>query len=203
MKALSKSAVFFTMALLAACVTINVYFPAAAAEKAADRFIGDVYGTTPGAEPAQEQAPGPTSQRQGQYDLEQPLLIALLNSAISPAYGGVDINVKTPAIDQIKASMQARHKGLAPFYNSGAIGMTGSGLITVRDLNAVKLPDRRRLQQLVADENRDRNALYPEIARANNHPEWEKEIRDTFARVWVEKAPSGWWYQQGSAWKQK
>ena len=30
--------------LAAACVTINVYFPAEAAEKAADRIIQDVYG---------------------------------------------------------------------------------------------------------------------------------------------------------------
>src|SRR5690625_723113 len=30
--------------ILAACVTINVYFPEAAAERAADRFIRDVLG---------------------------------------------------------------------------------------------------------------------------------------------------------------
>ena len=29
--------------LLAACVTINIYFPAAAAEKAADKIIDDVW----------------------------------------------------------------------------------------------------------------------------------------------------------------
>ena len=30
--------------LIAACVTINVYFPAAAADKAADQFINDITG---------------------------------------------------------------------------------------------------------------------------------------------------------------
>lgn len=30
-------------ALLSACVTINIYFPAAAAEKAADRIIDEVW----------------------------------------------------------------------------------------------------------------------------------------------------------------
>ncbi|MEE8343267.1 MAG: DUF1318 domain-containing protein, partial [Gammaproteobacteria bacterium] len=44
---------------------------------------------------------------------------------------------------------------------------------------------------------------YGEIARANGHPEWEKEIRGTFAKRWVANAPSGWWYQQGTTWKQK
>ncbi len=31
------------MLLLTACVTINIYFPAAAAEKAADKIIDDVW----------------------------------------------------------------------------------------------------------------------------------------------------------------
>ncbi len=31
------------MATLTACVTINIYFPAAAAEKAADKIIDDVW----------------------------------------------------------------------------------------------------------------------------------------------------------------
>ena len=35
---------------LSGCITINIYFPAAAAEKAADRIIDDVLGK--GAEPA-------------------------------------------------------------------------------------------------------------------------------------------------------
>ena len=33
--------------LLAACVTINIYFPAAAAEKAADEIIKDIQSVTP------------------------------------------------------------------------------------------------------------------------------------------------------------
>jgi uncharacterized protein YdbL (DUF1318 family) len=56
----------------------------------------------------------------------------------------------------------------------------------------------------VADENRDRNALYREVANANNHPEWEAQIRATFAKRWIERARAGWYYQDASgAWKQK
>lgn len=44
-------------AVLAGCVTINIYFPAAAAEKAADKIIDEVYridqgGGTTGDKPA-------------------------------------------------------------------------------------------------------------------------------------------------------
>ena len=40
--------------LLSACVTINIYFPAAAAEKAADRIIDEVLQVKPVAKPATE-----------------------------------------------------------------------------------------------------------------------------------------------------
>lgn len=45
------------IALTAGCVTINIYFPAAAAEKAADKIIDEVYridqgGGTTGDKPA-------------------------------------------------------------------------------------------------------------------------------------------------------
>ncbi len=49
------------LALLVACVTINVYFPAAAAQEAADRIINKVYGSEgEGGESAP--APKPESQ---------------------------------------------------------------------------------------------------------------------------------------------
>ncbi len=37
---------------LSACVTINIYFPAAAAEKAADKIIDEVWQTEPSDKPA-------------------------------------------------------------------------------------------------------------------------------------------------------
>ena len=39
--------------LLPACVTINIYFPAAAAEKAADKIIDDVWQLKNGQKPAE------------------------------------------------------------------------------------------------------------------------------------------------------
>ena len=46
-----RIAAFFTACAAAGCVTINIYFPAAAAEKAADRIIDEVYGLKPAAKP--------------------------------------------------------------------------------------------------------------------------------------------------------
>ncbi|MAT65712.1 MAG: hypothetical protein CMN57_08710 [Gammaproteobacteria bacterium] len=190
------------LTLLAGCVTINVYFPAAAAEQAADRIIRDVYGVPQREEiPAQEQpAPAPDSR----LESDRPLWVALLEAAVTPAAAAADINVQSPAINRLRAQMKARHRQLEPFYQQGAVGIAANGELRIRDMNAVALRDRARVQQLVAEENRDRQALYAEIARVNGHPEWQDEIRATFARRWIDNAPAGWWYQDaGGSWKQK
>ncbi|MEQ1487143.1 MAG: YdbL family protein [Methylotenera sp.] len=119
------------------------------------------------------------------------------------ANAAADLDVNTPTISAIKASMQARHTQLAPHYVSGAIGLTGDGLIAVRDTTALPLKDRQGINTLVAAENGDRNALYKEIAAGNGHPEWRGDIQATFAGRWIDKAQSGWWYQKDGAWVKK
>ena len=48
--------VIFAAFALSACVTINIYFPAAAAEKAADKIIEEVWQTQKPAHPTSNQA---------------------------------------------------------------------------------------------------------------------------------------------------
>ncbi len=190
---------------LLACVTINVYFPAAAAEKAADRILDEVYGKLPPGSPAPKPA---TPEKGSDAGLSNPLAavgMQVLDWLVSPAHAEADINIDTPAISAITASLSARKPRLQPFYASGAIGMGADGTLAVRDLNAVPLKDRNTLKQLMADDNKDWNALYREVAAANGHPEWEGEIRATFVRRWVANdATAGWWYQgSGGKWQQK
>ena len=138
---------------------------------------------------------------------KQLLAITLLLAATLAAplaIAAADLEINTPAIAAIQGSMQARHGQLAPYYASGAVGLTRDGLVAVRDANAVLLKDRQGVNSLVAAENKDRNALYKEIASANGHPEWESEVRNTFAQRWVQKAQGGWWYQDaGGGWVKK
>ena len=49
------------MILIPACVTINIYFPAAAAEKAADQIIDEVWQLKPGEEPPAKGSTKPTN----------------------------------------------------------------------------------------------------------------------------------------------
>jgi uncharacterized protein YdbL (DUF1318 family) len=184
------------LALPAACVTINVYFPEAAAQKAAEQFVDKVIGEQ--AQPAQPSTDQPPPGKSPGA--------MLLDLVIPSAYAqAADINIQTPQIQAIQARMRQRFSDvLSKFCASGAIGFTRDGLVAVRDAASIPLPDRARVNAAVADENRDRQAAYREIALANAHPEWEKQIRDTFAKQWIQQARPGWYYQDASgAWKQK
>ncbi len=135
------------------------------------------------------------------------VLLALLLMLVGiPAlcHAEANLEINTPAIASVKQSMQSRHAQLDEYYNSGAVGLTQDGTVQLRDANAVPLAKRQQVNTLVAAENRDRDTLYREIARANNHPEWEAKIRSTFGQRWISRAKSGWWYKASNgAWKQK
>jgi uncharacterized protein len=131
-------------------------------------------------------------------------LVALMLGVAGAALAQANLEINTPAIASLKASMQNRHAQLAGFYASGAVGLTRDGNIALRDANAVPLAQRQHVNSLVAAENQDRAALYREIARANGKPEWENDIRATFAQRWIEKAQPGWYYQNSSgSWVRK
>jgi uncharacterized protein YdbL (DUF1318 family) len=185
-------------ALPAACVTINVYFPEAAAEKAAEQFVGKIIDS---ATPQSQPEPAPVEKPPG----DSPGAM-LLNFFVASAHAQeANINIQTPQIQAIQARMKQRFDTtLAKYFASGAIGFTKDGLVAVRDAASVPLPERAGLNQAVADQNRDCNAVYREIAVANGHAEWEAQIRSTFAKQWVQQAKPGWYYQDAAgAWKKK
>jgi uncharacterized protein YdbL (DUF1318 family) len=184
---------------LGACVTINVYFPAAEAQQAAEEFVEKVIGEDDaGVSGGQPQALLMPAARRGFDPLS--LLIPTAH-----AQSQEQLNIRTPAIQAIRDRMAQRFQGtLQPHFDSGALGFGKDGLVVVRDAGLLPLKDRVAVNAAVADDNRDRKALYREIAVANNHPEWEAQIRETFARQWVASARKGWWYQAADgSWKQK
>lgn len=130
--------------------------------------------------------------------------LALLLLLAGNAWAQANLEVNTPAIAALQSSMQKRHADLASFYGNGAVGLTRDGFVALRDANAVPLAQRQQVNGLVAAENQDRSALYREIARANGRPEWENDIRTTFAQRWIDKAQGGWHYQNNAGvWTRK
>lgn len=135
------------------------------------------------------------------------LRVVVLTASIGvtgPAAAQANLQIDTPAVAAIRASLRDGHQQLRPLYVSGAIGLTRDGNIGLRDANLVPLAQRAQVNAQIAQANQDRAALYREVARANGKPEWEGEIRSTFAQRWIERAPAGWYYQNPSgAWVQK
>ena len=188
---------------LTACVTINVYFPAAEAKEAAKQFVEKVIGDDTQPAPAKPPADGGG----GMAGLSFPHFDPLMLVGIAPAYAqdASHFKLDTPVIQTIESRIDARFDSqLRAGFESGALGFTRDGLVQVRDAGKLQLKDRVAINQAVADDNRDRKAMYREAAVANGHPEWESEVRDIFAKQWIAAAHKGWWYQDTSGgWKQK
>lgn len=188
---------------LVGCVTINVYFPEAAAQKAADQFIGNVIDAAGQREPAPKSpAPAATPPANGHPPL------AMLLDLIIPTAAAADvpnIRIQTGATDAINGRMRDRFQGpLGALLNSGAVGFTHDGLVAMRDAASVPLSQRAQANVTIADENRDRLALYREVANANGHPEWAAQIQATFAKGWINRAKAGWYVQDAAgAWQRK
>lgn len=199
MKTLKVALIVLALMITGSCVTINVYFPAASAEKAAEKFVGEVLG-----EPQKDGSLfGPEDPRSGAvFRFAGEILDYFVPSAQAQQ---AEIDINTPQINAIKERMAQRQRdNLNAFFDAGAIGFSNDGLVVLRDRAAVPLSDRRNLESIVAEENRDRKAVYREIAVANGHPEWEGDIQKTFAQEWVSSARKGWYYQDASgAWLQK
>jgi hypothetical protein len=202
---------------LTACVTINVYFPAAEAKEAAKEFVENVIGDEAAQDDGAQEAGGGGGGmamllsrievphlETGRLDIAAIDPLSLVGIGSAHAQGQPDITIRTPAIQAIQSRMASRFDStLSRHFDSGALGFTGDGLVTVREAGKLQLKDRVAVNQAVADQNRDAKAVYREIAVANGHPEWEAQIRQVFAKQWVESAHKGWWYQSGGAWKQK
>jgi len=196
---------------LTACVTINVYFPAAAAEKAADQIIDKVWGEEDKKSEESPKKPDPNQKTPAAKPantsqiFSMPWMMAVENWFISPAHAvEADLDISSPDIEALQNSLAKRFKLLGAHYASGAVGLTNDGLVELRDASLVPLNARAQVNKLIQGENSDRQNLYREIASANSHPEWAANIQKTFAKRWIDRAQKGWWYQTPKGeWKQK
>jgi hypothetical protein len=132
--------------VLSACVTINVYFPAAEAREAAGRFIDEVIGEDDRPQPQGDGGMAlhaPPAPRLARLAMPRVDPLALLGIAPAHAQSRPDITLETPQIQSLKSQMAARFDStLRAHFDAGALGFTRDGLIVVRDAGKLGLRDR-------------------------------------------------------------
>ncbi len=190
--------------LMAACVTINIYFPAEEVRSAADRIVNEVWGEgdqqPAPSNPAASPETGPTSLL--------PVSIGPASAWAAEGVNGADINISTPQIRAIKDAMKQRTAELRSYLDGGQVGIGRDGLLKVRTLEGLDLRGRSSVQRLVNAENQDRLRLYSEIAgEINKNPNrtaTPAQVQEIFAESWRAQAASGWYIESGGGnWQRK
>lgn len=178
--------------VVAACVTVNVYFPASAVQKAADEIVEDV--RTKGQSP--EIKPDKSSWlKEGLEHL----------CGVQAAHAEMNIDVSTPTVRALREKMKGRFPLLKPFYDKGNVGENNRGLLEIRVTEGLGLKDKAQLNGLVEGENKDRTALYKEIVSANKlGDEVMPQVQKLFANSWRQKSQQGWWVETDKGdWEKK
>ncbi len=165
--------VFLALTVLS-CVTVNIYFPAAQAQKTAQEITEEVRGVKG------EKKEKPQSFRW-----------------VEVAYADQALEVSNATIRALKASMKERYPVIKPYLASGVLGESIQGYLVLRSTAGLSLRDRATVNRLMAAQNRDRKALYKAVAQALNiTPSQLPRLRGIFAKEWQRTAPQGTWIEE-------
>ena len=105
----------------------------------------------------------------------------------------VEFNVRSASVVIIRQNLVERHTQFEPYYRAGAIGFTHNGFVAVREPGLIPADALVKIVHLVTEENKDRETMYREIARANGRPDWEPQLQNIFGARWIKRAPLGWY----------
>jgi uncharacterized protein YdbL (DUF1318 family) len=127
---------------------------------------------------------------------------AMLAAVALATVPSVSVEIESASIALLKESLARRLPALQAHFAAGHVGLTFDGVVAIRDETSRE--GLVELRKLVADENRDRETLYREIARANGRPDWADELKLIFGERWIARAPSGWWIRDARGnWRKK
>lgn len=185
---------------VAACITVNVYFPEAAIKDLSKQIEEQVQK-----EAAKQEGDKKDPEAAPQGGGSSSLLDAILGVSVAHAQVA-EPTVTSPAIRKIIQSRAARVADLDRYKDQGVIGENNQGMVEARNLETLSdLKARAEVQRLVKAENADREELYKEIAAAEGVELSQlPRIKETYAGTLRANAKPGHWIQEpGGAWKQK
>jgi len=157
-----------------ACVTINIYFPAEKVESVAGEIVNDIRGREP------VKKDGQSKNLKGSFQ-------HLIRLALAPsAVWAQDVTaVSNATIRALKEKMKARYARMKPFYQKGMLNEGNNGYVSAGDISGLGLKQKRDLKSLIDTENKDRKALYQEVAKALKIDAGQiSKVAEIFAKEW-------------------
>jgi uncharacterized protein YdbL (DUF1318 family) len=195
---------------VAACVTVNVYFPEAEIRDMSRQIEEEIQQQAADEAAARGEDEESETQPQARRSaIAAPLRLASQLVFGSPVYAQSQVpspGVSNPAIRRIIDSRAARLPQINRFKASGVVGENNKSLLEIRALDQVTdLRQRATLQRLVKDENADRERLFEEMAAATSVERSQiPRLRETYAATIREKSRAGDWIQlPNGTWRQK
>jgi uncharacterized protein YdbL (DUF1318 family) len=165
------TAILGLMIFVFACVTINIYFPAEKVESVAGEIVNEIRG------PEKEKSP-----KGDQSLLLKKVVLAL---SISKAWAQDVTTVSNPTIRALKEKLKANYAQMKPYYNKGMVREGNNGYVSVGNTGGLGLKEKRDLNSLVEAENRYRQQLYAEVAKALNIDSSQiNKVAEIFAKEW-------------------
>lgn len=163
------------------CVTvnINVTFPEAEVEDAADEINREIRGDIFEEPEGSSRLIGPRAWPR--------ISIALGLPAASAAEPQIDLKTTNPVIRKLNAQRTARAKAINEYLSKAYIGEATDGYL--KEMSAIEslaLMELAKVRREIVQENKDRESLYQEFAKINNLP--VKDVARVFAdsnRKWL------------------
>lgn len=194
-KFLSRLGIFTMILIGLSCVTVNIYFPAKEVEQAADQIVKEI-------RPPEAEEPAKPKAKPDQSFLPHSINLAFF---VSEAWAQSAVTVNNARIRAIKESLKERDPQLRPYFDKGNLGEGNAGLLVIRNMDGLNLKQQNVLKNLVSSVNKDREALYAEVAKALKvDPSQLDRVAKEFAQVWQQYSRTGWYVQLADGtWKQK
>ncbi len=184
---------FTFIAVNCAVITVNVYFPSEAVEKAAEKIIDEIEG--------EDESQGKDSP-QSSFRINVPGYV-LGNSTVYAEE--IDLEITTPAIRKLIDSMKTRNVQVMNYKDKGILGESYDAMLIIRTMDGLGGEEIRTVKRLLRAENADREKLYGELAKANDISLAEVgKIKTIFAKTRKSKAKPGHWFKdEKGKWSQK
>jgi uncharacterized protein YdbL (DUF1318 family) len=197
------TAVFFSMVVSCAVITVNIYFPEKEVQEAYKQLEKELMQTDGQDE---DRKPGERPESSIKFYLVSPAYAQEANLAEKIS----EIVKKMPDVVNAYKEMGARITEIDRLRDSGAVGEGNKGLLVVRE-GKLSPAD----QKLLEMENENRKTVIQGMARAiirlNRLPENEENLKmvmpqavEQFAALRRDSAKKGWWIQDANGnWTRK